>query len=608
MPPEQRSKIPASFEDVIYGHQIEPEHRRARHERFIGGVRHFHRRSPLMPAAGEPVRLHVTTAGEQPFSEVLCRVRIGAEAERTLPLEAGEVTWDDATWQYVRHWQVDLPPAHHGELVEYWIAARQADSGAWQFADNQAGSADRGTVFAYRVGAPAAPKWAADAVLYHIFIDRFHPGDGRAWRPARRLDEFFGGTLQGVIDRLDYLQSLQVDTLWLSPVFASPSHHGYDSTDLLTVEPRFGTNADLERLIQVLHARGMRLILDFVPNHWSNRHPTFQHAAAHADSPYRDWYLWKSWPDSYEAYFDVQTMPKLNLRKGFPARQHLLDVARFWLEKGVDGYRLDHAEGPDHDFWAEFTQACLEANPDAWLFAEIVRPPDFLRTYVGALHGCLDFALARALRKTFAQRRWSFAQFEAFLADHEGYFPSGFSSPAFLDNHDMHRFLFVVGEDQTRLRLAALMLYALPAAPVVYYGTERGLSQDRTNAQGIGLDEARKPVDWEDESSRDLQAYFANLGRMRRAFRAGRSRDRRLLHLDPAGETYAFLRGEEAEPFIVALNMGDAPREIVVRADLPGDPIDLLGGQPVRVRDGELFITLAPNSGAWIAMPVDSPD
>ena len=187
-----------------------------------------------------------------------------------------------------------------------------------------------------------------------------------------------------MIQKLDYIQSFGFNTLWLSPLFASPSHHGYDATDLYQVEPRLGTNADLKELIAAAHARGMRLLLDFVANHWSHQHPSFQAALADEHSPYHDWYTWKHWPDDYATYFDVRGLPQLNLRPG-PARTYLLDCAAYWLHEGVDGFRLDYANGPAHDFWTDFRRACRTARPDCWLFGEVVHTAPVQASFGGRL-------------------------------------------------------------------------------------------------------------------------------------------------------------------------------------------------------------------------------
>jgi glycosidase len=278
----------------------------------------------------------------------------------------------------------------------------------------------------------------------------------------------------------------------------------------------------------------------------------------------------------------------------------MLDAARYWLRKGVDGYRVDHAEGPAADFWPEFRQACLEVRSDAWLFGEVGRPPPNLRSYAGELHGNLDFSLARALRMTFALKQWSLSAFEAFLGSHLDYFPAGYIGPAFIDNHDMNRFLFISGGDLQRLRLAALVLYTLPGPPVIYYGTERGISQPWDTNDGIGLDEARRPVDWVDDSLEALQDYFMRLNGIRNNLGGFQGAVRKVMALDDVCGLYAFRWESPSGGFILAVNTGSEPAELHLSDPGWGSCEDALNDRPIRNLDGEIVIEMEPGTGAVV--------
>jgi len=149
--------------------------------------------------------------------------------------------------------------------------------------------------------------------MYQIFPDRFFPGNSRPWNSTRSLNDFYGGTIRGILDKLEYIQSLGFNTIWLNPFFKTTSHHGYNASDYYAVEPRLGTMEDIRELITTAHKLGIRLILDFVANHWSKDHFTFQDAQYNPHSQYHDWYFWKKWPDDYECYFNVRELPKINL-------------------------------------------------------------------------------------------------------------------------------------------------------------------------------------------------------------------------------------------------------------------------------------------------------
>ena len=322
------------------------------------------------------------------------------------------------------------------------------------------------------------PEWAKSAVIYQVFPDRFFPGTRKEWLKPDTPSGFYGGTLRGITEKMDYIAGMGFNTIWLNPIFPSPSHHGYDATDLFSIAPRLGTLQDFQELVKESHRQGIRLILDFVPNHWSSLHPTFQDAICNPASKYRDWYLFRNYPDEYETFFGVKDLPQLNLRNP-ETRQHICDAAGYWLDLGVDGFRLDYAIGPSHDFWADFRKATRQVNPECLTFGEIVDPPDVQLSYQGLMDGCLDFMLLEAIRQTFGFGRWNGIKFASFLQRHLAYFLPGFSLPSFLDNHDMNRFLWACGGNKKRLKMAAMCQFMLPGQPVVYYGTETGLSQER---------------------------------------------------------------------------------------------------------------------------------
>ncbi|MBI4731906.1 MAG: alpha-amylase, partial [Chloroflexi bacterium] len=442
------------------------------------------------------------------------------------------------------------------------------------------------------------------------FPDRFYPGDGRTWNETQSLLDFFGGTLRGVIDKVDDIQSLRFNSIWLNPFFKTNSHHGYNASDYYTVEPRLGTSADLKELIEKAHARGLRLILDFVANHWSKDHFTFQDAQKKQESHYRDWYFWNQWPDDYECYFKVRELPKINLANP-DARAYMLEVARHWLREGFDGYRLDFAYGPPHDFWVDFRRACQEVNPDCWIFGEVIHTAEWLRSYTGIMDGTLDFYLTRALRETFALEHMSLAEFESFLAGHEAFFPPEHIRPSFLDNHDEARFLHLAGDEKAKLRLAALVHYTLAGPPIVYAGTETGLSQERPmyqNGRNI-FEECRLPMNWETADD-SLQDYYRRLNHLRQEHPVLWTGERQVVHLDSEAGTYAYLRSNSSTRVLVAINVSKSERTISLANPGFKSATDLLNGNRVEklpraaslgVLSDTLEIHLPPQSGAFIS-------
>ena len=221
----------------------------------------------------------------------------------------------------------NLAAAADGTLVRYQILAYPADGG-------EPIPADDGATFSYLVGDPAQPEWAREAIVYQVFPDRFYPGNGRAWNQTNDLNDIYGGTLRGIIEKLDYIADLGFNAIWLNPFFPDDTHHGYHATDYFAVNPRLGTLDDIRELVAAAHERGIRLLLDFVANHWSSEHATFRAAQADRNSEYHDWYTWYDWPHEYKTFFGVKELPQINLEHR-PAREHMLKAARYWLAELV---------------------------------------------------------------------------------------------------------------------------------------------------------------------------------------------------------------------------------------------------------------------------------
>lgn len=586
-----------SYRDNIFGNLFNPETRLAMHQAGLSGVQHLNRRIPLVVKPGQVVELTVTTSDSQPFDRLTCWFQPTGGVESKFDLTPVRVTWDNALGAYIRIWRGTLPPQSNGTMLNYRLAAHVAGSETWVFADNQAATAAEATRFAYWVTDDSVPAWAREAIVYHIFVDRFHPGDGIPWNKTDTLAGFYGGTLRGVIQKLDYIREMGFTAIWLSPIFPSLTHHGYDARDYFSIEPRFGTLDDFKELLAEAHRRGIRVLLDFVANHCSDQHPAFLSAKTDLASPYHDWFTWLDWPNDYSTYFGVREMPELNLKPG-PARTYLLQSARFWLGMGVDGFRLDYAYGPSHDFWADFRRACRETNPNCWTFGEIIHTPETQLSYAGMMDGTLDFLLCRALRETFGHGNWPLARFEAFLAEHETYFPADFSRPAFLDNHDMNRILFISHGNPAQVKLAALALFTLSGPPIIYNGTESGVTQERQihqNDFGI-FEEARLPMKWGAEQDAGLCETFRRLIQLRREYPLLLDSSRRLLHL--GDQTFAYARESANGRIVAAFNLSPEPRKILLR-DLP-QMRDMLNGCPITLEGNQLMLELPPLTGAFL--------
>lgn len=560
--------VSVATQDFIFGTLATDELRLEALRAEGRAVSHRSQTIPLDPRPGEPVELLVEVGPDVDAMAVEALVTFDGSdpstASSRIPFRRDTVVWHTLLWAYRQQWKAVLPPQPSQTLVRYRIQAQDAGGQVvWADPDPWTGAP---ATFGLHVDDERLPPWVRDAVIYQIFVDRFSPGSGADWQPAGDLAGFWGGTLQGIIDRLPYLETLGITCLWLSPVFPSPSHHGYDATDYLHVEPRLGSDADLEELFAVAHGRGIRVLLDLVANHVSNKHPAFERAVTSPSAPERDWFTFRNWPDGYRSFFGVDSLPQLNLDHP-AARDYVLDAATHWLKKGVDGFRLDYANGPTHDFWSAFRGATRAAQPESFTMGEVVETADLQASYRGRLDGTLDFLLLQQLRAFFAFDLTSAAQFDAFLQCHLTTFPASgeFVLPSFLDNHDMNRFLWVAGGDIRRLNLAALCQFTLPHPPIIYYGTEVGLSQWRDLEYPDGsrrMEESRTPMLWDDDQDSHLLRFYQRLVKLRRDHAALWRGDRATLLA--SDDLYAVTIDAAGERAMVALNRGPAERRLNV--------------------------------------------
>lgn len=509
-----------SVVDYFFGAYVTPQQQRLRAV-ARNGVAHASEITPRDPPPGQPVSLMIVSDAALPINHIaayftadgsdpagargLATVGQVALAERV----AGEPTLLGAT--RIHHWRATIPAQPDGTLVRYridgWSDTDPARRWLADAIDPFTAPAPTGREFAYHVDHRQPPAWLNDAIIYHVFVDRFASAHDQAAPAALgNLTAFYGGAIRGITEKLDYLADLGVNCLWLSPVMESPTYHGYNPSSYHQVSPHYGTNDDLRALIAEAHARGMRVLLDFVANHTSDEHPAFIEARSAATTSTRQWYSFgPGYRNGYLTFYDVPDMPVLQTDAD-AVRRYLIDAARYWLtELGADGLRLDNVSGPTHAFWTTFQEGVKAADSNALTLGEVSGNMDDIATYAGRLDACMDFPLTRQMRQVFAQRDAPLADLLAMLTSHEAAFPPSLARARLLDNHDMHRFLWLAENDTRRLKLALAFLLAIPGVTVIYYGTEVGLSQ-RDGPPGQDA-YAREPMLWDAEQRVDVLAH-----------------------------------------------------------------------------------------------------
>lgn len=591
--------------------------------------RHDNTIVPQSPGPHEPVQVLATSGEDMPLRRAMLYYSIDGSrpdaGSPAAPMEIDGVSWEPLPG-FLTRWQATIPGQPAGTVVRYrvagWLAgaAEAVDGGPDVWANDGQGfwfrfPGEGGiTTFAYLAEQPRSPlpEWMSSAVVYHIFLDRFHPGSPDGTFPEGKGPvERHGGTLAGVRQALPYLAELGITCLWLSPLGPSDTYHRYDTTDYFDVDPALGTAEELRSLTREAHAAGMRVWLDFVPSHSSWRHPAFEAARSDRSAPTFSWFTFDQWPDSYRNFMQTSRyLPSLNTDNP-GARTHLIDAALFWLrEFDIDGYRLDHAIAPSMDFWLALRVATEAVKHDVVLVGEATDTPDCLRRYRGRLHGILDFPLARALRLTFGAGSWGVVKLDNFLRVYERYMTHGPGRVSFLDNHDMDRFLWIAGNDTRRLKMAAICQFTLGATPVVYYGTEIGMTQQKGAAElGFGGDaESRRDMLWDQRRwDADLLSFYRSLISVRRNEPVLAHGSRETVHIDAEAGTYAYLQtsARSDRAALTVFNLSSAERTVGIAA-LPGtqEPLCLVSsGAAPRIEPashGRLSMVLEPLSAAIV--------
>lgn len=390
-----------------------------------------------------------------------------------------------------------------------------------------------------------ATAWWQHAVIYEIYPRSFQDSGGDGI-----------GDLRGILRRLDYLVNLGVDALWITPFYPSPmADFGYDVADYCAIDPLFGTMDDFDQILQEIHNRDLKLILDLVPNHTSDQHPWFLESRSTRDNRKRDWYLWRDEPNNWQSNFGgsgwewddltgqyyyhsfLKQQPDLNWRNPL-VREAIFEAMRFWLSRGVDGFRVDviwlmikddqfrdnppnpsyragqpsshrflpvfNSDRPEvHEVVSEM-RAAVDEYTNRVLIGEIYLPIPKLMTYYGKdLRGAqlpFNFQLL--------QTSWTAEALARAISDYDNALPAGAWPNWVLGNHDNARIATRVGAHQARL--AAMLLLSLPGTITLYYGEEIGMTnvpippalvQDpaEKNEPGIGLgrDAERTPMPWD---------------------------------------------------------------------------------------------------------------
>ncbi|NLK62291.1 MAG: hypothetical protein GX287_02475 [Fusobacteria bacterium] len=336
------------------------------------------------------------------------------------------------------------------------------------------------------------PEWARGNIIYQIFPRSFYSSEGGKI-----------GNLKGIKDKLDYIQSLGTDIIWLTPIFESPSYHGYDTSNYFNINPEYGTIDDFRELAIAVHERGMKIILDIALNHCSNKEAKFMDAYNNPDSKYSKWFyfsniqnnIFHSWDFRHNIQERDVTNADLiawNINNPDVIDYHV-EILKFWTDPnndgdksdGVDGYRLDYVKGPPHEYWKVIRKKVKEIDPNMLLLGEIWLDLDKMAGYFDSeMDAAFDFSLQGVMSSKISR------EINESIIQHENILPENAVMARFLSNHDMTR--LPTNMELNELKLYFTMAYTLKGMPTIYYGDEIGQKGERDH----GDKDLRKPFEW----------------------------------------------------------------------------------------------------------------
>ena len=395
-------------------------------------------------------------------------------------------------------------------------------------------------------------RWFDNARIYHIMVDRFNGG----WQtPPPSVNDFCGGTLQGVIDKLDYIKCLGFNTIMLTPFLKTAGYHGYHTLSYDEVDPHFGTWEIFQNLLNVAHEKGLRVICDFVPNHcfyWSD---VFQEALLNKGGKHRDWFFFqKADSDDYVSFLNLPDLPKFNLENPGAAK-YMASKAERLAQMGVDGFRIDHAIGQPFSFLKHLRQTLKSVRNDIVVFGEVwaegisedlydqlyfktrdrreellanllklsrklfpflgdveeeeknddeikvISQEHIQADYTDVLDGVLDFTYRGILLDEIKAGRRINMQNQHLrkrLIEHFNNYPNDFHLVLFLDNHDTDRFLFDCHNDESILEEAIMFTKELNRPFSILYGTEQLMTTETSifGAEPYADLRVRQCMDW----------------------------------------------------------------------------------------------------------------
>ena len=444
--------------------------------------------------------------------------------------------------------------------------------------------------------------WYDEAIFYHIYPLGLTgaPKENSYGEPVHRLNT--------LIPWIEHIRNIGCTALYIGPLCESVGH-GYETTDYKKLDSRLGTNEDLKAFVTECHAQGIRVIFDGVFNHTGRDFFAFKDIQKNREqSLYRDWYCNVNFYGnneyndgfSYDNWGGYNLLVKLNQRN--PAvKDYICDVIRFWVsEFDIDGIRLDAADVLDFDFMKALRQTANEVKPEFWLMGEVIHG-DYTRwVNEGTLHSVTNYQLHKALYSGHNDHNYfEIAHTVRRLYEMGGNQPDGLKLYNFVDNHDVER-IYTKLQNKAQFFPVHVLLYTLPGIPSIYYGSEFGIEGKKERYSDDSLRPALQLADYKNAATENpCTRLITALGKIRQQTKALSLGDYKELLL--TNRQYAFSRDLNGTSVVVTVNNDENPAQIHVAAGNGGAYVGALSGMKVPVEQGQINVTLQPNSGEiWI--------
>lgn len=455
------------------------------------------------------------------------------------------------------------------------------------------------------------PKWLEDAVIYEIFPDRFYngnpdndPKDKLPWGEKPDHYSNFGGDLEGIIKKLDYLNDLGINAIYLTPIFKSDSNHKYNISDYYKVDPNFGDIDIFKKLVEKAHQKNIRVILDAVFNHCDINFFAFQDLIKYGEkSKYKDWFFYKKLPIKTEKPINyttfatqVKSMPKLNT--GNPEVQdYLLNVVEYWMEEtNIDGWRLDVADEVDMDFWEKFRKKVKNIDEDTVIIGEVWHSArKWLRG--DRYDTVMNYPFNWALMKFFATNEIGVEKFSSLIVKNYYHYRHDTSHALLnlLSSHDIPRF-YELCENKEQLKLAILFMMTFPGVPMLYYGDELGL-------KGGKDPDNRRCMPWDKAEDNEIYNYYQKLIKLKRNISPLSRGDFRMVLKDEAKNIVAFKRRCSYKAVYIIFNNNHISQNVTIDIERSGKYKDLINEEVTESDNGTLTVQLHPYEGKVFIHP-----